>query len=74
MPLDSTAIQLVTLTNVICVIFVTHAYETVFLIKEREDDQVIHRAVIFAGLRLGDFELEVAGDRWLEFGLGHVKP
>lgn len=31
-------IQLVTLTNVICVIFVTHAYETVFLIRERESD------------------------------------
>src|SRR5215207_1502655 len=29
---DSAAIQLVTLTNVICVIFVTHGYETVFLI------------------------------------------
>ena len=32
------AIRTVTLMNVICVIFVTHAYETVFLIKEREGD------------------------------------
>lgn len=31
-------VQLVTLANVICVIFVTHAYETVFLIKERQTD------------------------------------
>lgn len=31
-------IQLVTLANVICVIFVTHGYETVFLIKERQSD------------------------------------
>jgi hypothetical protein len=37
-PPDWPAIQLVTLTNVICVIFVTHAYETVFLIRERETD------------------------------------
>ncbi|HLT37567.1 MAG TPA: histidine kinase [Enhygromyxa sp.] len=31
-------IRTVTLINVICVVFVTHAYETVFLIKEREGD------------------------------------
>ncbi|MBS0447414.1 MAG: histidine kinase [Proteobacteria bacterium] len=31
-------IQVVALVNVICVIFVTHAYETVFLIRERESD------------------------------------
>lgn len=31
-------VQLVALANVICVIFVTHAYETVFLIKERQND------------------------------------
>ena len=37
---DRQAIQLVALTNVICVIFVTHAYETVFLIRERESDFV----------------------------------
>jgi len=28
------------LTNVICVLFVTHVYETVFLIKERQSDQL----------------------------------
>lgn len=34
------AIRTVVLINVICVVFVTHAYETVFLIKEREDDRL----------------------------------
>ncbi len=34
------AIQTVVLINVLCVVFVTHVYETVFLIKEREDDRV----------------------------------
>jgi hypothetical protein len=37
---DWTAIRTVTLVNVICVVFVTHVYETVFLIKAREDDRV----------------------------------
>lgn len=37
---DWAAIRTVTLANVICVIFVTHVYETVFLIKEREADLV----------------------------------
>jgi LytS/YehU family sensor histidine kinase len=37
-PADVGALQVVTLTNVICVVFVTHAYETVFLIREREID------------------------------------
>jgi len=37
-PVDWGVVQLVTLANVICVIFVTHAYETVFLIKERQTD------------------------------------
>lgn len=32
------AIQLSTLIIVICVIFITHIYETVYLIKQREDD------------------------------------
>lgn len=36
--LDPAVIRVVALTNVICVIFVTHAYETVFLIRERESD------------------------------------
>ncbi len=39
-PVDTSALQVVTLTNVICVVFVTHAYETVFLIRERETDMM----------------------------------
>lgn len=35
---DLDALKIVVLTNVICVLFVTHAYETVFLIRERESD------------------------------------
>jgi Histidine kinase len=38
--IDWPAIETVTLTNTICVVFVTHVYETVFLIKERESDQL----------------------------------
>jgi hypothetical protein len=38
LPVDRNALQVVVLTNVICVIFVTHAYETIFLIRERESD------------------------------------
>jgi hypothetical protein len=34
------AIQTVVLANVICVVFVTHVYETVFLIKERQNDRL----------------------------------
>jgi LytS/YehU family sensor histidine kinase len=37
-PVDAGTIQVVVLANVICVLFVTHAYETVFLIRERESD------------------------------------
>src|SRR5262249_25427170 len=37
-PVDWRAIEVVVLTNVICVLFVTHAYETLFLIRERESD------------------------------------
>jgi hypothetical protein len=33
------AIEVTVLVNVICVVFVTHIYETVFLIKEREADR-----------------------------------
>ena len=40
LPVDVSAVQVVTLTNVICVVFVTHAYETVFLIRERESDMM----------------------------------
>jgi hypothetical protein len=39
-PVDYGALQVVALTNVICVVFVTHAYETVFLIRERETDMM----------------------------------
>jgi Histidine kinase len=35
---DRNVLQVVVLTNVICVLFVTHAYETIFLIRERESD------------------------------------
>lgn len=35
---DFNVIQVVTLMNVICVIFITHVYETVYLIRQREDD------------------------------------
>ena len=38
LPVDRTALQVVVLTNVICVLFVTHGYETMFLIRERESD------------------------------------
>ena len=38
LPVDTAALRLVVATNVICVLFVTHAYETVFLIRERESD------------------------------------
>ncbi|MBI5276605.1 MAG: histidine kinase [Burkholderiales bacterium] len=40
LPVDIRTIELVTLTNVLCVLFVTHAYETVFLIRERQGDMV----------------------------------
>ncbi len=40
LPVDRTALQVVVLTNVICVLFVTHGYETMFLIRERESDLV----------------------------------
>lgn len=40
LPVDTNAIKLVVATNVICVLFVTHAYETMFLIRERESDML----------------------------------
>lgn len=40
LPVDVNAIKLVVATNVICVLFVTHAYETMFLIRERESDML----------------------------------
>ena len=38
LPVDMAALKLVVLANVICVLFVTHAYDTLFLIRERESD------------------------------------
>jgi hypothetical protein len=35
-----TPIQLVVLINVICVLFVTHVYETVFMVKEQQGEQL----------------------------------
>jgi Histidine kinase len=40
LPADVAAIRTVVLMIVICVVFVTHVYETVFLIKERASDRV----------------------------------
>ena len=37
---DRGAIQTATLVNVVCVVFVAHVYETVFLIKERSGDML----------------------------------
>jgi len=37
---DWSAIQMVVLINVICVLFVTHVYETVFLVKEKEGETI----------------------------------
>jgi sensor histidine kinase YesM len=34
------AIQIVVLINVICVLFVTHVYETVFILKEQQNEQL----------------------------------
>src|SRR5690606_6402915 len=39
-PIDAAALESTALINVICVVFVTHVYETVFLIKERETDRL----------------------------------
>jgi hypothetical protein len=35
---DWPAVRVVTLANVICVVFVTHVYETVYLVQQRESD------------------------------------
>ncbi|WP_221407815.1 sensor histidine kinase [Reichenbachiella faecimaris] len=37
---DWNAVEMVVLINVICVLFVTHVYETVFLVKEKESETV----------------------------------
>ncbi|MBV6647963.1 MAG: histidine kinase, partial [Cyclobacteriaceae bacterium] len=39
-PVNWTTIQVTTIICVICVIFITHAYETVFLIKQRQADRI----------------------------------
>lgn len=55
-PIHWDTVQLVSLANVICVIFVTHAYETVFLIKERQSDllafEQLERAKVEAELEM----------------------
>src|SRR5688572_17727410 len=38
--IDWDAILLVVLINVICVLFVTHVYETVFMLKEQQSEQL----------------------------------
>jgi len=38
--IDWTTIQVITLINIICVLFVTHVYETVFMLKEQQNEQV----------------------------------
>lgn len=38
--IDWSVIQIVTLINVICVLFITHVYETVFMLKEQQSEQV----------------------------------
>lgn len=38
--IDWDAIQVVVLINVICVLFVTHVYETVFMVKEQQSEQL----------------------------------
>ncbi len=48
MPSDWNVIRIVCLVNVICVLFITHVYETIYLIRQREEDQLrlekTHRA------------------------------
>jgi sensor histidine kinase YesM len=38
--IDWSVIQVVTLINIICVLFITHVYETVFMVKEQQNEQV----------------------------------
>jgi sensor histidine kinase YesM len=38
--IDWTIIQVITLINIICVLFVTHVYETVFMLKEQENEHL----------------------------------
>ncbi|SDL28758.1 Sensor histidine kinase YesM [Catalinimonas alkaloidigena] len=54
-PVDWHEVAIVTLVNVICVLIVTHAYETVFLIKQTKDD-----ALRVAQLERAKAEMELA--------------
>jgi sensor histidine kinase YesM len=38
--IDWSVIQVVTLINVICVLFITNVYETVFMVKEQQNEQI----------------------------------
>jgi hypothetical protein len=38
--IDWSTIQVITLINIICVLFVTHVYETVFMLKEQQNEHV----------------------------------
>ena len=33
-------VQIITLINIICVLFITHVYETVFMVKEQQNEQI----------------------------------
>lgn len=55
-PVDIEVLRVVVLINVICVVFVTHAYETVFLVKERAGDMLR-----VANLDRARVEAELAG-------------
>lgn len=37
---DWSVVQIVTLINIICVLFITHVYETVFMLKEQQHEQL----------------------------------
>lgn len=38
--IEWSAIQVITLVNIICVLFITHVYETVFILKEQQHEQL----------------------------------
>jgi len=57
------AIQTVVLINVLCVVFVTHVYETVFLIKEREDDRGALSGHLVVQATTGPRQVADAADR-----------
>jgi hypothetical protein len=37
---DWNVVQIITLVNIICVLFITHVYETVFMVKEQQNEQI----------------------------------